>query len=264
MIPPTTLPPLTTATRQRPRWAPWFEAEAGLSISGRQFDFDTTQPPHFTSGVVAGIFGDATVYPLAFTWNKAGGIFSGLGFGALISKPFWPDSTSKTNTSLHIATSELKVEGGLRWRMVLYKPIPRPELLLQAGGGLHSFSLGKDANGMDTGPPDVAYKYISFGAGFRLHFAEWAFLTAMFNYHLVLESGAISDITTEYGPTATIGLRFSGGLDFFVYKGLRLGLTGYYERFSLKFVPGNTMPAKQANAATDQYFGGIITVGYVL
>jgi hypothetical protein len=254
----------TTPPGKRPRWAPYFAGDAGLSISGRQFDFDTTQPPHFTSGVVAGIVADVTVYPLAFTWNKLAGVFSGLGVGGLVQKPFWPDSNSKTDPMLHVATTELKVEGGLRWRIVLYKPIPRPELLLQAGGGLHSFSLGKDAMGMDIGPPDVNYKYVSFAAGVRLHFTEWAMLTALFNYHLVLAAGSVSDIATEYGPTAVIGLRFAGGLDFFVYKGLKLGLDGYYERFGLKFVPGNTMPAKQAGAATDQYFGGILTVGYVL
>jgi hypothetical protein len=258
------MPPLPPPTRRRPRWAPWFDANAGLSISGRQFDFDTTQPPHFTSGVVAGIFGDITVYPLAFTWSKAAGVFSGLGLGATISKPFWPDSTSRTDMTQHFATSELMVEGGLRWRIVLYKPIPRPELTLAAGGGLHSFSLGKDANGQDVGPPDVAYKYVDFGAGFRLHFAEWAMLRAMFNYHLVLAAGSITDVMNEYGGASVIGLRFGGGLDFVVYKGLKLGLEGYYERFNLKFVPGNTMPAHQAGAAVDQYFGGIITVGYVL
>jgi hypothetical protein len=257
-------PPPPPPTTKRPRWAPWFDANAGLSISGRQFDFDTTQPPHFTSGVVAGIFGDVTIYPLAFTWNKAGGVFSGLGLGAGISRPFWPDSTSRTDTSQHFPTSELMVEGGLRWRVVLYKAIPRPELLLQAGGGLHTFALGKDATGQDVGPPDVAYKYVNFGAGFRLHFAEWAMLRATFDYHLVLAAGAITDITTEYGGASIYGLRFTGGLDFIVYKGLKLGLEGYYERFNLKFVPGSTMPAHQAGAAVDQYFGGVITVGYVL
>jgi TolB-like protein len=286
--PPTTPPPATTepagkdeelapvaakspkpiapvaATGKRPRWAPWFEVDAGLSITGRQFDFDTTQPPHFTSGVVPGIAADLTVNPLAFTWNKAGGVFSGLGVGATIEKPFWPDSTSKTDMTQHFATSELKVEGGLRWRITLYKPVPRPELLLAAGGGLHTFSLAKDATGQDVGPPDVAYKYVDFGIGVRLHFAEWAYLTAKFNYHLVVNSGPISDVATEYGPTATTGLRFGGALDFIIYKGLKVGLDGFYERFGLKFVPGNTSPAKQANAAVDQYFGGVITVGYVL
>src|SRR5207237_9376973 len=151
--------------------------------------------------------GDVPVYPLAFTWHKAAGIFSGLGLGALVSVPFWPDSYAKQDMTQHFKTSELKVEGGLRWRIVLYKSIPRPELLLQAGGGLHTFNLGKDAMGQDVGPPDVAYKYVDFGAGFRLHFAEWAYLSAMFNYHLVLAAGALVDAATEYGPASLFALR---------------------------------------------------------
>ena len=248
----------------RPRWAPYFDVDAGALISGRTFDYDPASQPKFTSGVVAGIRGDLTIYPLAFTYDKVGGLFSGLGLGGTVDKPFWPDSTSKQDPSQKFPTRELRVEGGLRWRIVLYKPLPRPQLLLQAGGGLHTFSLAKDATGQDVGPADTAYKYATFGAGLRIHFAEWVYLWAMFDYHLVFDSGPISDPATEYGPVDTFGIRVRGGLAFFVYKGIKLGLEGYYERFSLTFKPGMTMPVKVANSATDQYFGGIFTVGYVL
>jgi hypothetical protein len=248
----------------RPRWAPYFDVDAGVLISGRTFDYDPPSQPKFTSGVVAGIRGDLTIYPLAFTYNKLGGVFSGLGLGGTVDKPFWPDSTSKQDPSQKFPTKELRVEGGLRWRIVLYKPLPRPQLLIQAGGGLHSFALGKDATGQDVGPADTSYKYATFGAGLRIHFAEWVYLWAMFDYHLVFDSGPITDPATEYGPANTFGIRVRGGLAFFVYKGIKLGVEGHYERFSLTFTPGNTMPVKVANSATDQYFGGVITVGYVL
>ncbi len=266
-------PPPTSATVEpqpsaekpkRPRWAPYFDISAGFSISGRSFDFDPNSQPRFASGIVPGLHGDLTVYPLAFTWNKVAGVFSGLGVGGTIDKPFWPDSTSKQDPNQRYATDELRFEGGLRWRLVLYKPMPRPQLLLQASYGYHSFALGKDAAGQDVGPADVAYKYLSFGGGIRIHFAEWMYLWAMFNYHAVLASGPIELVNTEYGPASTFGIRVSGGLDFFLYKGLKLGAEGYYERFSLKFTPGALMPAKSANSGTDQYFGGVILVGYVL
>jgi hypothetical protein len=137
--------------------------------------------------------------------------------------------------------------------------------LIQAGAGLHSFAIGKDATGADVGPADVNYKYATFGAGLRIHFAEWAWLWAMFDYHVVFDTGAISDVVAEYGPSKTFGIRVRGGLDFLVYKGLKLGAEGMYERFSLTFNPGAaTMPGKIANSGTDQYFGGVIVVGYVL
>lgn len=252
------------AKHGRPRWAPYFDADAGVTVSGRSFDYDPASQPKFSSGVVAGVRGDLTLYPLASTWNKAGGVFAGLGLGATVDKPFWPQSTSKQDPTQKFATSELRVEGGLRWRITLYKSLPRPELLLAAGGGLHTFTIGKDPMGLDVGPADVSYKYASFGGGFGVHFAEWASLWAMFDYHLVFDSGAVSDVATEYGPVKTFGVRVRGGLDFFIYKGLKLGAQGFYERFSLTFNPGSAMPAKVANSGLDQYFGGVITVGYVL
>jgi hypothetical protein len=148
---------------------------------------------------------------------------------------------------------------------VLYKPIPRPQLLISAGGGLHSFELAKDMMGQDVGPADVSYKYASAGVGMRVHFAEWTWLWAMFDYHAVLDVGAIADAGTEYGATSAYGFRVRGGLDFLVWKGLKVGAEAYYERFSLTFNPASMpAPAKIANSAVDQYFGGVILVGYVL
>ncbi len=255
----------TSAPERRPGWAPYFDLSVGPTISGRSFDFDPASQPKFASGVVAGVRADVTLTPLAGTWKRAGGAFAGLGIGATVDKPFWPDSTSKQDPNMKYATSELRVEGGLRWNIVLYKPVPRPQLLIQAGGGWHTFAIGKDAMGADVGPADVSYKYATFGAGLRVHFAEWAWIWAMFDYHLVFDSGPIADVNTEYGPAKTFGLRVRGGLDFLVYKGLKIGAEGLYERFSLTFNPTAAMPpAKIANSGTDQYFGGIIVVGYVL
>ena len=249
----------------RPRWAPYFDLSVGPTISGRSFDFDPASQPKFSSGVVAGVRADFTLTPLAGTWKRAGGAFSGLGIGATVDKPFWPDSTSKQDPTMKFGTSELRVEGGLRWRIVLAKAVPRPQLLIQAGGGWHSFAIGKDAMGLDVGPPDVSYKYATFGAGLRIHFAEWAWIWAMFDYHLVFDPGPIADAAAEYGPTKTFGIRVRGGLDFLVYKGFKIGAEGLYERFSLTFNPtAATAPAKIANSGTDQYFGGVIVVGYVL
>jgi TolB-like protein len=255
----------TTAPARRPRWAPYFDLSVGPTVSGRSFDFDPASQPKFSSGIVAGVRADLTLTPLAGTWRRAGGAFAGLGIGATVDKPFWPDSTSKQDPTMKFGTSELRVEGGLRWRIVLAKAVPRPQLLIQAGGGWHSFAIGKDATGADVGPSDVSYKYATFGLGMRIHFAEWAWIWAMFDYHLVFDPGPIADAMTEYGPAKTFGIRVRGGLDFLVYKGLKIGLEGLYERFSLTFNPtAACATCKVANSGTDQYFGGVIVVGYVL
>jgi hypothetical protein len=247
---------------RRPRWAPWFDLDAGASISGRNFDFDPSSQPRFKSGVVGGIRLDATLYPFAFSWRKAAGVLATLGFGVTFSYPFWLPSTSKSDPNAQFPTHELQVEGGLRWRFVLYKKVPRPELTVLAGGGLHSFSIDKQMN-MDVGPPDVSYKYLSVGAKVRLHFAEWASLWAQFNYHVVFSSGSVQTVD-EFGPGSVYGLRAGGGIDFLVWRGLKIGGLGYYERYTIAFSgTGTPPPQKVASSAIDQYFGGVFVLGYV-
>jgi hypothetical protein len=119
----------------------------------------------------------------------------------------------------------------------------------------------------DVGPPDVTYVFASLGVALRLHFAEWASIYAGFNYLVVTSSGPATQ-ADEYGPARTFGIRFGGGLDFFAYKGLKLGVTGFYERYQLLFLGSDPPPAlpgmnNVAENAVDQYFGGLVVVGYV-
>jgi hypothetical protein len=249
------------APEKRPRWAPWFDADLGASVSGRTFDFDPTSQSRFKSGVTGGLRIDATIYPLAFTWQRAAGVLSTLGLGITFQKPFWLDSTSKDDPTVHLPTTELQVEGGLRWRFVLYKKVPRPELTVLLGGGLHSFAIQKDLSGMDVGPPDVAYQYLSVGGRFRLHFAEWASLYLQVAYHVVFNAGSVQT-PEEFGPGSTYGLRAGGGFDFLVWRGLKIGALGYYERYVIAFT-GADSPTKVASSAVDQYFGGVLVIGYI-
>jgi hypothetical protein len=249
---------------RRPRWAPYLDAAVGGSISGRNFDFDPASQPRFKSGIVGGLHVDVTAYPLAFLWRSAGGVIAGLGLGITLDKPFWVDSTPKADPTQQFPTSELRVEGGLRWRFVLYKKIPRPELTLLVGGGRHSFAVDKNSDGTDVGPPDVAYTYATVGLALRLWFTEWGSLWGAFNYHAVTDAGSVG-AADEFGKPSTFGLRAQGGLDFFVWRGLKVGVLGYYERFQLGFSNGaEPAPAKLATSAVDQYFGGILLLGYML
>src|SRR6185436_12655604 len=97
-----------------------------------------------------------------------------------------------------------------------------------------------------VGPPDVTYVFVSLGATLRLHFAEWASIWAGFNYHVVTSAGAVAT-ADEYGPARTFGIRIGGGLDFFASD------------------PPPALPGMNnvANTAVDQYFGGMVVVGYV-
>lgn len=255
--------PRPAPTGGRPRWARWFELGLGASISGRSFSVDPP-PPRFNSAVVGGIGLDFTLYPLAFTWKNAYGIFSGLGLGLTLEKPVWPDSTSKSDMTQRFPTSELRVGGGLRWKFTLYKSMPRPQLTLLVEGGVHEFGFAKGADGQDVvGVPDVRYVYASIGGGLTVHFAEWSWIWVKFVYHAVSDTGSIQ-LPTQYGLSAAFGLRFSAGLDFLVWKGVRLGASGFYERFNVVFGYDPNNRAKVADGATDEYYGAMLLLGYVL
>jgi outer membrane biosynthesis protein TonB len=261
----------TPPGQRRPRWAPYFDVSIGAGVGGRTFDFQPASLPSFKTGSPAVLRADLTLYPLAGTWRTAKGVFAGLGLGATIDKPFWKPSTGPDMNPY--ATDELNVSGGLRWRIPVYKAIPRPEIVILAGGGYHSFTIEKrvdmvTGNLVDVGPPDIGMAYLAFGLGFRLHFAEWARLWVSFQYHLVLDAGPVVT-AAEYGPATVNGYRPAGGLEFFVYRGLKISVSGFYERYELTFVGSDPPPAKPGNgqlaqSAVDQYFGGVLTLGYEL
>ena len=232
-------------------------------LTGRSFSVDPP-PPRFNSSVVAGVRLDLTLFPFAFSWNRARGVFAGLGLGVTLTKPFWPDSTSKSDPTQRFPTTEIAIEGGLRWKFTLYRPMPRPQLQLIAEGGFHDFAFAKGVNGADiVGVPDTHYIYASLGGGLTIHFADWSWLWVKFVYHAVTDTGPIQ-YPENYGLAAAYGFRFSGGIDFLAYKGLRIGALGMYERFAIIFGYDPSHRVKIADGATDEYYGGMLLLGYVL
>jgi hypothetical protein len=254
-----------TAPQSRPRWAPYFDLSAGASVSGREFDFNPGSLPGFSSTVTPGLHLDLTLYPMASFWRIGGGVLSGLGVGATFDRPFWPATPARSNPGQSFATGELRVEGGLRWRFTLYKPTPRPELVILVGGGLHQFAVAKAVSMTgaitDAGAPDVSYAFFSGGATFRLSFGERVRLLLGGTYQQVLDSGPIGT-AAEYGTVSTVALRGSGGLEFFLWRGLKLSALGYYERYVLQFTGRGMRGA--ASGAIDQYYGGQLALGYEL
>ncbi len=259
--PPSARPPFATYASGRAKWARYFELGLGISIGSRNFGTDPP-PPRFANGVAAGLHAEATFYPLAFTWKRAYGLFSGLGLGLDLDYPFWPPATAKTDTTQQLPIAELRVEGGLRYKITLYKPLPRPQLTLLVEGGVHQFLFARAADGTQLAAvPDVRYQYATIGGRLTVHFADWSWIWAQFQYHIVTDSGPIQ-LRENYGLAATVGFRFSAGIDFLVWRGIRLGLQGHYERFSSRY--GYDPERVQIrDTSTDEFFGGTAVIGYV-
>jgi hypothetical protein len=258
------------AMAARPRWAPLLDASVGVVIAGRSLSVNPAPAPSYKPGSGAGIHADATIYPLAFFHDVAKGAIAGLGAGLTLDAPFWPTTQAQADNPGapgEYGTHEFRIEGGARWKFTLHKSIPRFELSALLGGGLHSFSIGRLVNAQgqhtDVGPPNVGYVFGAFGLLGRLHFREWGSVWAAFSYEYVPDAGHVED-AEEYGYANVWGLNLRGGVDIFVWRGLKAGVSAYWERFALEFTHQSPYPFKVANNAVDQFYGGIITIGYVL
>lgn len=256
--------PAASKSVDQPR-PPYVRAAVGAILTGRYFHLRPASQPRFNPSMAPGVHADVAVFPLAKA-TAAHGLLSGLGLAARMDKPLWPDSQPGTDPMRRYGTSELRVEGGLRWRVRLGGRLARFQPELEAGGGWHSFAIDKavGATGIvsDAGPPDVGYRYLTFGAGLGVRLVDGLSLLATFHYHVVGSAGAIESDSREYGPASTFGLRASAGLSWTFYRHFQLIATGLYEYWQLTFDNPAHLP-KRAMMAFDLYWGGSLSVGFV-
>lgn len=201
-----------------------------------------------------------------------------------------------------LLTSELRIEAGLRFVYSPSPRRDRPSLLASLQYGLHRFVVQKErkryvanSDGYegvssvewldDHGIPDVQYQYVDFGLGARLPFFanERFYIGAQveLHYHLMADYGELSTqfsdlsrFTGGYGPVQRgHGVRIAvSPLELQPLRGFLIGASAFYERFDLAFALGDPLPPGVRDAtsaarhlaasATDQYYGGVLQVGY--
>lgn len=247
----------------RPTWAPFIDLSIGAGVSNRTFRVSPDSETAFRSTAVGGLRFDAVLYPLAPLHRIAQGVVSGIGVAIHLEKPFWPKSNAdEIGPGLRLGTAELRVEGGLHWRFVLYDKQPRPELVIMAGGGTHQFLIEHSADGSDLGPPNVSYNFVSFGGMARVqpHARLRLWFSAQYLHVPANNAGSI-ERPDRYGTSQTVAFRVDGGVEVFAWKGLKILARGYFERYILEFQP---MPgtSRRAELAIDKFAGGAISVGY--
>ena len=230
--------------------------------------------PQFRAAIASGLRIDATIYPLAALATRSGAgvnAITGLGIGITFDNVFWPDSIPCSHdtsgncvaTTDHYGTTERRLELGLRWHWNFLNAPMRPDLLFSIQYGFHNFIIEKKADGSDVGPPDVSYSYVTLGLGIRIPVIERIALFALFNLHLLLDGGPIQS-AAEFGPGGGYGIRLSLGGDVMIYKGLFARLSAFYEQFGLSFNQSSVPPPAKTTigGATDQYYGGLLGVGF--
>jgi hypothetical protein len=261
--PATATAPSLTSEGSGPRVYPWLEAAVGALVTSRTLSLSPSRAAPYSPGIAAGLDADVTFYPLAWSRAQRGGLFAGLGAFVHLALPWWP-GTEVAGVGRNLATAELRLEGGARWRFVVLRRAPRLELTAIVGVGRHSFTIARppDLAAMPaTGPPDVAYVYGLFGGGIRLHLAgdrlvPWLSVA----YEYVADAGPVED-GSAYGFASAYGIVGRAGLDLYVWRRLRVGAAGFYERLALSFAD-DSASARHAQGMTDQYFGGTVSLAY--
>ncbi len=144
----------------------------------------------------------------------------------------------------------------------------------------------------DHGLPDIRYQYVDLGFGVRVPFygnKQWYLgMVLAVHYHVMLDYGELQtrfaggkgyDALYQgggYGPVSSgYGLRADLlPIELVPWKGMTIRLGGFYEVFSMGFAlsaggeapPQDVAPGEAARhlakGATDQYFGGVLQVGY--
>jgi hypothetical protein len=247
------------------------DLEVGMGVLVRNLSFTyapdlsvNQRPNGYSGSAVPSVLVSADVYPFAF--GGSGGALAGLGFGGYFEKVL--AIKSKLGTTEY-DTSEMRFGGGLRWRFNFGSSATGPSLKLLVGYDRHQFSIDRGA--MDLGFADTTYSIVDAGAAGRIPLGTpKVALVLAARYLQVLDAGEIST-TNFYGSGSALGVDADLALEWTFLGRAVLRVGGRYQRFAFSFDGNGRLsnnrdgnPATQdVGGATDQYYGGYLTVGYV-
>jgi hypothetical protein len=251
------------------------DAIAGLSFNARRMKFTyqsdlQNHPPPYNGVPVAGLVLDVTVFPLAFA-HKDKSMLKNIGLTAMYDKVLFINSKSDPdgpggNAPVTLPTSQS------RWAIggVFRYPVSK---LLTVGGGLdygkQSFTI-KAAMGVSPGIPNTAYSILAPNVFARISVGSKLILGIDASYLKIGKAGQIEN-ADQYGSATKNGFEGSLSVDYMLKKFLfaRVAFKGELIGFTFTGAGGamasnrDTDPEKDVFGASDKYFGGIATVGYL-
>jgi hypothetical protein len=255
---------------ERPPWHTLFDLAVGTNLIHRKFAFhDPISPPNpssYTSpGLSFALAVDGAVYPLAPFFNGVAGNFGIVG-------KYWRTLGLKSQAASGGNRYDTVIQGyefGLRYRWNILDKGWGPTFKFGADFGSQGFWI-LDSGEITAGLPNINYTYIKIAP---LDFSMPFYYSPTFNigalvsfdYLVVLSTGDISITSTNgYGASQTGGLEAGAGL-FITYRGFFTRLKGYYRRYFYAFdgtCYERQLGCSYAGGALDEYFGGLVLVGY--
>ncbi len=259
------------------------DAVVGLSFTARNLKFTYANdlgdpPPGYKQGLpVGGALLDVTFYPMSLNHKKPPTIVSGIGINVLYDQVLKINSQKRYSDAMNnpqIANLDTKES---RWTIagVFRYPIGKGAKAPVVGGTLaysrQKFTVAQTLpNNEPTDIPNVEYSM--FSPGVFVRFPVIAKLTANLDaaFHAITDTGAIQT-RPQYGAATVSGYSIVIGADYAITPNIfaRAGIRYQKIGFTFKGDPmsqtntRDTDPEQDVTGASDSYFGGVATVGYV-
>ncbi len=250
------------------------EAIAGLSFNARRMKFTykstlENHPPPYNGVPVAGLVLDVTIFPLAIT-HSSKSMLKNIGLTAMYDKVLLINSKSDPdgpggNAPVTLPTSQSRWAVGGVFRYPVNKNVT-------AGVGLEygvqRFTI-KGAMGVSPGIPNTEYTAIvpSLFARFTLG----KIIVGLDAAYLAISKAGQIENNDQYGKASKNGFEGQLSVDYMLRKFLFARVA--FKAEAIGFTFGNTgamltnrdgdMDSKDVFGASDRYFGGIATVGYL-
>lgn len=249
------------------------EAIAGLSFNARRMKFTyqsdlENHPPPYNGVPVAGLILDVTVYPLAFG-HKNKSMLKNIGITAMYDRVLLINSKSDPdgpggNAPVTLPTTQQRWSVGAVFRYPVSK-------LLTAGVGLEygsqTFTI-KPASGVSPGIPNTAYSVIAPTLFARLSLGK--LVIGLDASYLAIGTAGQIENADQYGKASKNGFEGQLSIDYMLKKFLFARVAFRGEAIGFSFNSPGAMatnrdmdPEKDVFGASDRYFGGIATVGYL-
>ena len=244
------------------------DAVLGLSVTMRRMGF-TIRPglratPSGYKGIpVAGAMLDATFYPLALGHRRSDQL-KNIGVELLYDRVIKLNSQDPMTKMIYSTVESRFALTGV-YRYPLGSAPTSPVAVGSLGFQRQSFNI--------LGPvdiPDVKYSMIPVSAGIRYPLGGKLTLSADARLLLVLATGQISD-GNQYGEASVIGFEGAAGADYLLTPNIFARATARIETIGFSFKGTGTQTflrdgdpmTVDVKGGRDNYFAGMVTVGYI-
>jgi opacity protein-like surface antigen len=239
------------------------DVSAGLSFTGRRFDFDENfpvgeKPNEYRGMFVPGLLVTGVVYPMMFVPKFKTSPLSDIGVTFVLDQALLLKSKDESNM-LEYDTTMRRWGFGLRYRMNV------SNIGLRFGAGYNNLSFLIKSGQFDPFP-DTTYSYLDIGGGARIPVMDKLAILANVAYLVVFSTGEIEN-PEQYGSGSAMGFSVDAGAEYQIMPKLVVRASLRYQRMSFSFdgLGAKAMgagPDMVVSGATDQYYGGSATAAY--